>query len=499
VAKARSGKAKKAESKEKSFKLNPRPMHVLAVLLVVGLAIKFYPAATHEFPVNFDSIYHARIGQIVADTGWVPADDPAAGGRPHLYPPLYHLLLGYASMALGIPAIELVKYILPAVSVLLIFTVFFMVRKHSGDNVALWAAAFTLFNPIIAAQSYDSPQLFGLLLFPVIAHLFLKGNYQISGLLLGACVLFNYSAAMAVAAVMILYSLMKMKAGDKKPLLRTGLAGAVAFGISSIWLFVSASRAGECLDLTTGVSTLIGLGFLNILAAVPLVAIWAFFVFYALRDKNDDYTLFWKAAAGIGVAGFIASMFEPRLHPYDQLLLFGLALGILLAEMRMRLRYNMIIAALGIALTLLVVSYVSPTLSDGDLAAARWVVANYKGGSVLANPEISGAINTLAAPEKVAVRTEFDLFLECIPDSERWKGTYEALSTGDIARAEGIMDQYGINYIVVGARDVWNYGFDAGKFDKMPQLRKVFSSEGTSVYARANTPWGYPKSLSDSL
>jgi len=457
--------------------------HILFLLLVAGLAIRLYPAVTHEFPVNFDSIYHARIGQIVADTGWVPADDPAAGGRPHLYPPLYHLLLGYSSIASGVPVIELVKYVLPIVSVLLIFTVFFMARRHSGEGVAIWAAAFVLFNPIIAAQSYDSPQLFGLLLFPIAAHLFLKRNYQIAGVLLGVCMLFNYSAAVAIIAVMALFAVMKALRGDKKPAICAGLTSAVGFGIASIWLFIAASRAGRCLDLSTGVSTLIGLGFYNILAIVPLVAIWAFFVFYALRERNDDYALFWKAAMGIGTAGVIISLFEPRIHPYDQLLLFGLALSVLLAEMRLKLRYNLIIAILGIVLTLTVAAYVSPTLSSDDLAAAKWLVANH-GGSVLANPEISGAINTLAAPKKVAVRTEFDLFLECIPDSARWKEAYEALATRDDARAAGIMETYGIDYVIVGARDVWNYDFDIEKFGRMESLQEVFRSGETAVYAR---------------
>jgi hypothetical protein len=277
---------------------------------------------------------------------------------------------------------------------------------------------------------------------------------------------------------------MKALKGDKRPAVCAGLASAVGFGIASIWLFIAASRAGRCLDLSTGVSTLIGLGFFNILAIVPLVAIWAFFVFYALRERNDDYALFWKAAMGIGTAGVIISLFEPRIHPYDQLLLFGLALSVLLAEMRLKLRYNLIIAALGIVLTLTVAAYVSPTLSSDDLTAAKWLVANYGGGSVLANPEISGAINTLAAPKKVAVRTEFDLFLECIPDSARWKEAYEALATRDAARAAGIMDKYGIDYVVVGARDVWNYDFDIEKFGGMGWLQEVFRSGETAVYAR---------------
>jgi len=75
--------------------------YIILAIILLSLAIKIYPPLSTDFLVNYDSIYHTRIGQTVAETGWVPSDDYVAGGRPHLYPPLYHILLGYGSIITG--------------------------------------------------------------------------------------------------------------------------------------------------------------------------------------------------------------------------------------------------------------------------------------------------------------------------------------------------------------------------------------------------------------
>jgi uncharacterized membrane protein len=83
-----------------------------------------------------------------------------------------------------------------------------------------------------------------------------------------------------------------------------------------------------------------------------------------------------------------------------------------------------------------------------------------------------------------SLRTEFDLFLECIPDSQRWKEAYSTLRGTDTGEAKAFLDKYGINYIVVGARDVWNYGFDIDKVGRVEGFELVFNSGEAKIYQR---------------
>lgn len=453
--------------------------YVILGLVLIALAIKLYPPLTYDFPVNFDSIYHARIGQAVADTGWVPSWDYAAGGRPHLYPPLYHLLLGYGSLLFGIPVIVLVKFILPIVSVLLILPVFFLIREYRDVDTAILGATFAALNPIIVAQAYDSPQLFGLLLFPLIVYYFLKGHYPMGGGLLAVSLLFNYFIAITIGAVLFVFALLKLLGGEKKFAIRAGLVCAIGVGLASPWLLVSLTRAGECFNPSTAVASITGAGMHYLLMMAPFVAVIGFLQLNSLRKRNDDYTLLWKVALGLGTVGFLVSLVFPQLHPYDQLLLFGFSIIFIVPELKWRKERYIGLIMVILVCSIYVMIPVKPALSSDDLAAVYWLRDNVHNGTILANPEVSGAINTLAMSK--GIRTEFDLFLECVPDATRWSEAYEALSTSDIAKARSILERHGVNYVVVGARDIWNYGFDTDKFKEMG-LQTAFISGESKVY-----------------
>jgi len=475
-------------------KIEKRSALILIFLLALALAIRFYPPMTNDFLVNFDSVYHARIGQMTADAGWVPSWDYAAGGRPQLYPPFYHLVLGYLSIASGIPVFEIIKYLLPLISALFILPAFYLARTFRDEETALWVAAFVALNPVVASQSYDSPQLFGFLLLPIIARLFLKGSYLVCGVLLGVSLLFNYFIAATIAVVLLAYGAVKYFSKDrnlitygkaKMPLVYAGLSIAIGIGLASPWLFIAASRAGECLDVSTAVSSIAAAGMGNLLVMVPFVAIIGFVFLYMTKQSKDDYALFWKICVALGVVGFYASLAFPWLHSYDQILLAGFALPFLLPEMKLRESTNIAILILALVASVFAVAAISPSLSDGDLGAVYWIKGNVAKGDILANPEISASINTLTMSK--SLRTEFDLFLECVPDSQRWTDMYGTLMTADKTEARAIIDKYGVDYVIVGDRDVWNYHFDTNKFTEMG-YPIAFSSAGTKIYQVTPTP-----------
>jgi hypothetical protein len=445
----------------------------------LGLLIRVYPPLSNDFLVNFDSIYHARIGQTVADTGWVPEWDYVAGGRPHLYPPAYHLVLGYLSIALGVAVIDLIGFVLPFVSALLVVPVFFLIRKFRDEKYALLGAALVAVNPIVIAQSYDSPQLFGLFLFPFLVYNFLKGDYLKAAIFFALSMFFNYFVSLTIGVVLLAYVLLKLKKGENRPLIIALLTLAIGIGLVSPWLLIAADRAGQCFDPTTAVAGINAPGLIYLLIMVPFMLFVSVGLMYWLeRKKKDDYTLFWKVAFMVGSIGFIVSLFMPELHPYDQLLLFGFGIVFLLPELKLKKRDLAIVFSLMLLASAIQISLVKPALSEGDLAAVRWVDENVEEGNILANTEISGAINTVTMNPDI--HTEFDFFLECIPDSRRWTIMNSALATDDIASAKKALDEYAVDYVIVGARDEWNYGFNIDKFEQLGD--RVYVSGGTKIY-----------------
>lgn len=336
-------------------------------------------------------------------------------------------------------------------------------------------------NPIIIAQSYDSPQLFGLLLFPLIAYSFLKKKYLLGGGLLAITLLFNYFITITIGAVLLIFAAIKMIKGDKSSLIHAGLIVLIGVGIVSPWLLVTMSKSGECFDPSTAVSSITGAGIEYLLMMAPFVIFFGVLILYPLRNKNDDYTLFWKVAYTLGVVGFLVSLAIPQLHPYDQLLLLGFSAVFLFPELKWKKEYMIILTVLAIITSVGIVGTMAPALSEDDLNAVYWVKDNVESGNILANPEISGTINTLTMNEEI--RTEFDLFLECIPDSTRWSEMYTVLQTSDKEQAMATLEKYETDYVIVGARDVWNYGFDIDKFKEMG-LEAIYISGESIVYKK---------------
>jgi hypothetical protein len=458
--------------------MRTKVVYVILLLILLSLLLKLYPPLSHDFLVNFDSIYHSRIGQYVAENGWVPATDPVMGGRPHLYPPGYHLTLGYASVLSGIPVLALVSYLLPLISALLVIPAFWLISKHYSTCLALWGAAFMAFNPIVMAQSFDSPQLFGLLLLPLIAYSLFKGRYLYGGGLFALCIFFNYFVSFTIAAVLVIFGVVKFMKGEKRSLIYSLLIIIIGAGLISPWLLLGMAKSGECLDPSTAVSSITNEGVGYLLVMMPFLLLIGFGVLYWIRNREGDYVLFWRIAFALGVVAFLVSLALPQLHPYDQLLLFGFSLVFILPELNLSNKRYALILGIMIFASILAVVDVEPALDNDDLAAVRWVGSNVHNATILANPEVSGTINTLAPENKI--RTEFGLFLECIPDSERWESMYWALETEDSSEASDILDKYDVDYVVVGARDVWNYDFAIEKFEDMGKA--IYVSGETKVY-----------------
>jgi hypothetical protein len=210
----------------------------------------------------------------------------------------------------------------------------------------------------------------------------------------------------------------------------------------------------------------------------PFIALLGFGLLYLLRRKNDNYLLFWKVAYGLGTAGFLASLFVPELHPYDQILLFGFSMPFLLADLKWRRVQVALLPVFAIGLVLSVMAVVT-VVSQGEIDSANWVAENVDEGNIVADVEVSSMINMFAMREPV--QTVFDQFLECLPDGEKWSEVHNMMLSGDVESSRSVLESYEVDYVIVGSRDISHYGFDIGKFEDMG-LEVAFSSGDATVY-----------------
>ena len=177
---------------------------LLLAVVLASLFLRLYPVVLNDHLLKYDSYYHVRIAGWIKEEGTVPMVEPwPVGGKPHVYPPLYHLLLVFSSFF--IPLMTSVKLFLPIVSGLLPFAVFLLARQYWSEEASLLAAAFVGVNPFIINVSFDSPQVINfLLLFPAVYYL-LKQKYYYSSAFLALMLFTNPFSGFLLSLFFIIF------------------------------------------------------------------------------------------------------------------------------------------------------------------------------------------------------------------------------------------------------------------------------------------------------
>ena len=119
----------------------PRRLHGLAWLLLGGFSA-LWCARWPLFPVVLDPAYHLFIAQQVAVADGPILFEPweaAPLGRPHLYPPVFHLLLA-ALLKIGWHPVTVMRCASVILPPLLLVTMLLMARRLFSPSVALSCA-----------------------------------------------------------------------------------------------------------------------------------------------------------------------------------------------------------------------------------------------------------------------------------------------------------------------------------------------------------------------
>ncbi|GEM_PF-3188004 len=166
---------------------NPSPKLLLALIVLLGLALRAYPLFLSSFP-DPDFYYHLRMSHLAFEQGGIPSYDALSyGGRPYTYYPFHHLLVATVAKLTGLS----VDFVLPAITLLIaalaILAAYFLARKLFDQKSALLAAFAAALHAGFIAKStaYARPDQYSLLLIPLSLLLLLKEG-KLSNLLLFA-------------------------------------------------------------------------------------------------------------------------------------------------------------------------------------------------------------------------------------------------------------------------------------------------------------------------
>ena len=121
---------------------------VLILPAVMSLMIALLLLYKYSYPISWDVYYHIHMANLYMNNGLVFWDysTVAPKGRLIMYPPLFHLLLGFLSKIFGVETFKVALIAQPIFAFILVFTITFVAYKLSENNVkvALFTGIFSM-------------------------------------------------------------------------------------------------------------------------------------------------------------------------------------------------------------------------------------------------------------------------------------------------------------------------------------------------------------------
>ena len=118
--------------------------NILAVVFI-SIHIVFFLLNWGNYPTELDTPYHLLMGKMFADNGRIMLWDSyefAPAGRPHLYPPLLHILVWILRVVLKTSYMNIGRIIVFGQVVLGFVAMWYICRKLFNSAVALFALVF---------------------------------------------------------------------------------------------------------------------------------------------------------------------------------------------------------------------------------------------------------------------------------------------------------------------------------------------------------------------
>lgn len=132
------------------------PLDKLSLSILLGLFALVWLGRNSIFPVPPDSYYHLMVAREVYETHSVPLWNTwewAPLGRPHLYPPLYHIMLAIGAIPFQGDLLAAFRNLQPAMLPFAHFTTWYLARWLFGSRRALIALLIVGMDPVLVSSS----------------------------------------------------------------------------------------------------------------------------------------------------------------------------------------------------------------------------------------------------------------------------------------------------------------------------------------------------------
>jgi len=387
---------------------------ILLVIFLTGSFLRISPVTQFDNPLKYDSYYHIRVVELIKDTGTVPMYEPwPYEGRPHIYPPLYHLIIFSISAITSISIVDVIRFFLPIISSLTILVTFWLVQSFSTKNAALFASLFMALNPYLITGSYDSPQVIGLMLSLLAVYFLLNKKYLYCSLVLAPIFLVNTFSALMISLPIFIYLLVTKQAKAIPTVFIFSIALFLIWYLPRLNLLYCSDNSlgtffiGKAIGGAEGQHAMITL--------IPLLA--SFALINKVKGQLFKFYLIWVLIFAALIFSFI---FTYAFQPWRQSIYLSFGFSIFLALILdnlgrlKKLIFLLLFTSLFLFSIFFFINYLglelSPPLSTQEYMLIDWAGRNLPDSSIpLAHHDVCAGLMTLT--NKTCV---LDISFECI-------------------------------------------------------------------------------------
>lgn len=461
----------------------------MSAVLLLGCSFMAIAVASYQLPFSWDIWYHIRIGEAFKD-GFIWWDWGSFGpqGRPHLYPPGFHILLALLSLT-GRVSVETITRFMPLVVFPATIGLFYVLMRQWYDrDVSVLAAFFAVTIPVSVDRGIiSSPQAIGTLFMLAAFILCVRMRERLAyAALAGAClavVILTHGLTLIVAVTMLaLYVafVAYSNRADDAALKRYGIAvlvlSAVAVLIPSYWLYYlfdhgvySTIPESDALPLKLFPSKLgalqLGLSFLGIGHVLTR------------RDEGGAFLVMWLVATFL----FASALFWVLPTRFIEFMALPVA-GLAAVGLRELVGSRRLVAAAGVGGLLLVslaapylyMHAISPTIYPDEDAAFEWLMeGSAEGGQVMTG--------WFFAPVAAALSPEVPI------KGAYYSGSYNyrerTNDTDDFYAGKlSVLYKYGIDHVFVGRKERFDHP-SLSFLDETDLLNKTYDGTRSTFYS----------------
>jgi 4-amino-4-deoxy-L-arabinose transferase-like glycosyltransferase len=220
--------------------MHPRRIAIVFICLL-AFTMVFQTSIKSDLPLSWDVWYHLRISrQFAAGHFLWDAGSFGPEGRPHNYPPLFHVMTAFFYVVTRINLEVLARFLPPFIFAAVIYTFYLLVKEIFTEKIAVISCLFASVTPIILDRGVSyTPEVLSLVFFNVGLLYFWKKNWILTGVMGGLLVLTHGLASAAFFSVLVFYTFFSsvvLKENVWKLFIKVIILSCV---ISSFWILQS--------------------------------------------------------------------------------------------------------------------------------------------------------------------------------------------------------------------------------------------------------------------